>query len=88
MEGIKSVMMWVMESETINMDIGKGFEEIIFSKKERDRKVIMRFMCSPGIKPVIVPISTPMMSAIINSKIIHLIDMLELISFYSFQKTF
>ena len=69
MEGIKSVMMWVMESETINMDIGKGFEEIIFSKKERDRKVIMRFMCSPGIKPVMVPKVTPSNRAVINVNI-------------------
>ena len=70
-EGIKSIIIWVIERETMNSTraIG-GILEIKGFEREANKITIIRFMCSPGIRPVIVPIRMPMIIERVSSSII------------------
>ena len=69
--GMKSIIMWVIERDTMNRTRAIG--EILEIKgfvSDANKITIMRFMCKPGIRPVMVPIRMPMIIERVSSSII------------------
>jgi hypothetical protein len=64
-EGIKSINVWVIAIEIMNVIEMKGGNTTIIG--EESKRIDMRLICIPGRMPVIIPAKTPKRRGIINS---------------------